>query len=168
MDVGRLVSDEVMIGLVESRTQEPDAQSGFVLDGFPRTVPQAKSLDVMLESRGHNLDAVIRLSAPAEELVRRMTERRECPICHRIYNLTTAPPRVAGRCDDHPESVLVQRSDDTEATVRTRLVVYQEQTAPLISYYEEGGRLLEVDGTGSTDRVYQAMTRVLQSAGVVN
>jgi adenylate kinase len=168
MDAGHLVSDDVMIGLVQARTQEADAERGFVLDGFPRTVPQAESLDVMLKTRGQGLDAVVRLVAPAEELVRRMSRRRECPVCHRIYNLETAPSRVADRCDDHPETVLVQRVDDAEATVRTRLTVYEEQTAPLAAYYRQKSRLIDVDGTGSTERVYQNLVRALHGAGVTN
>ncbi len=166
IDSGRLVGDDVMVALVRGRTQEPDSVGGFVLDGFPRTVPQAESLDRMLAERGQNLDAVINLTAPADELVRRLGARRECPVCKRIYNLESALPRVEGRCDDHPATALVQRTDDAEGTVRTRLSVYEDQTAPLAAHYLDRGRLIEVDGAGPADRVYDRMKRALQGAGV--
>jgi len=166
IDAGRLVGDDVMVSLVRGRTQESDAERGFVLDGFPRTVPQAESLDRMLAERRQTLDAVINLTGPDDELVRRLGARRECPLCKRIYNLDSAPPRVAGRCDDHEGTALIQRTDDAEQTVRTRLSIYVEQTAPLAAHYQARGRLIEVDGAGSADRVYDRMKRALQGAGV--
>ncbi len=161
MDAGLLVGDDVMIGLVKERSAEPDAESGFVLDGFPRTVPQADALDSMLQARAQRLDAAVALDAPREELVRRLSARRECPVCKRAYNLMSAPPRNGSECDDHPEVKLAQREDDSEATVRRRLEVYDAQTAPLLAYYRGQGRLREVPAAGSIDEVYHALTRAL-------
>jgi len=163
MDAGMLVADEVMIGLVKERSEETDAHHGFVLDGFPRTVPQAVALDRMLESRGQRLDAVIGLTAPESELVSRLSARYECPVCKRAYNRVSAPPRVDRRCDDHPEVELIQRVDDREETVPKRLEVYREQTAPLLDHYRGQGRLTEVRGTGPAEEVYRALKAALGS-----
>ena len=164
MEAGLLVSDDVMIGLVEERSRERDAAGGFVLDGFPRTVPQAEALDRMLSARRQRLDAVVSLTADEAELVRRLSARRECPVCKRAYNLVSAPPKDGRHCDDHPEAVLVQRADDEEATIRKRLEVYREQTAPLIGYYRSQGRLLEVAGVGPLDEVYRGLRQALRQA----
>ena len=161
METGLLVSDDVMIGLVRERSGEADASDGFVLDGFPRTVAQADALDSMLQSRGQRLDAVIGLEAPKEELVKRLSARRECPVCKRAYNLVSAAPRDGRHCDDHPSVDLVQREDDAEATVRKRLEVYAKQTAPLLEYYRGQGRLREVTGLGPVDDVYHQLNRAL-------
>ena len=158
IDQGLLVPDPVMIGLVRERTLEPDARKGFVLDGFPRTIPQADALDAFLEERGKPLDVVVALTAPDEELVRRLSARWECPVCRRVYNAISAPSRDGVHCDDHPEAVLGQREDDTVETVKRRLGVYREQTAPLADYYRGQGRLQEVGGTGALDEVYGALT----------
>ena len=154
MDQGLLVPDAVMIGLVRERTLERDAEKGFVLDGFPRTVPQADALDAILAERLRPLDVVVSLTAPNEELVRRLSGRWECPVCRRVYNAHSAPSKDGVHCDDHPETALRQRADDTEATVRRRLEVYWEQTAPLGDYYRAQGKLQEVDGTGPVEDVY--------------
>ncbi len=164
MAAGHLVSDAVMIGLVRERTAESDAACGFVLDGFPRTVPQAEALDAMLAERGRSVDMVLALTAPEDELVRRLSARRECPVCKRAYNLVSAPPRVDGRCDDHPDTALVQRADDAEATIRERLEVYRRQTQPLMDYYRTRGRLAEVPGTGAPDEVYDRLRQALSAA----
>ena len=163
MDAGQLVPDEVMIGVVRERLGRPDAAAGFVLDGFPRTVPQAEALDALLAERGVSLDAVLSLGADEEELVRRLVARRECPVCQRAYNLVSSPPRVPGRCDDHPQAALIQRADDEEPTVRRRLEVYAAQTRPLVGYYRARGRLVEVPGAGGADEVY---TRLKLALGV--
>ena len=161
MDAGLLVPDDVMIGLVQERSSKEDATSGFVLDGFPRTVPQADALDSMLQGRAQRLDAVIALAAPEDELVRRLSSRRECPLCKRAYNLVTAPPADGRHCDDHPTADLVQRADDMEATVRRRLEIYRRETAPLTEYYRGQGRLREVQGLGPVDKVYRELSRLL-------
>jgi adenylate kinase len=161
MDAGLLVPDEVMIGLVKERSNESDASGGFVLDGFPRTVPQADALDSMLQGREQRLDAVVSLAAPEDELVRRLSARRECPVCQRVYNMVTAPPRDGRHCEDHPDVGLIQRADDEEETVKRRLQVYMAQTAPLIEYYRGQGRLREVRGLGSPDEVYRSLTQAI-------
>ena len=157
MEGGGLVPDEVVIGLVRERTLEPDARTGFVLDGFPRTLPQAVALDAVLRERERPLDVVIALTAPDDELVRRLSARWECPVCRRVYNAISAPSRDGRHCDDHPATALHQREDDTVETVKRRLGVYREQTAPLVSYYRGQGRLREVGGTGALDEVYGAL-----------
>jgi adenylate kinase len=164
MAAGQLVPDPIMIGLVRERTAEADAAAGFVLDGFPRTVPQAEALDVMLAERGRAVDVALLLSAPEEELVRRLSARRECPVCQRAYNLVSAPPREKDRCDDHPSTALIQRIDDQEATIRKRLEVYDAQTRPLKDYYRTRGRLVEVPGTGATDTVYEQLRQAIGAA----
>ena len=158
IDRGLLVPDPVMIGLVRERTLEPDAREGFVLDGFPRTVPQAEALDAFLRERRQPLDVVVALTAADGELVRRLSARFECPVCRRVYNALSAPSRDGRHCDDHPETELHQRADDTAETVRKRLEVYREQTAPLVDHYREQGRLREVHGTGPLDQVYGALS----------
>ena len=163
MNAGLLVPDDVMIGLVRERSAAPDAAPGFVLDGFPRTVPQAEALDVMLAGRSQRLDAVVSFTAPEAELVRRLSARRECPVCKRAYNLASAPPHDGRHCDDHSTAELIQRADDEEATVRKRLQVYREQTEPLVGYYRDQGRLREMPGIGSVDQVYEALSRALDS-----
>ncbi len=164
MDQGLLVLDDVMIGLVRERTAEPDAAPGFVLDGFPRTVPQADAFERVLAERGRRLGAVVSLEMPEAGLVRRLTARRECPVCNRAYNLESAPPRDGRHCDDHPTVELVQRADDAEETVRRRLAIYREQTAPLVEYYRARGRLREVAGEGTMEDVYGRLKRALGCA----
>ena len=158
MDQGMLVPDPIMIGLVRERTLEPDAREGFVLDGFPRTVPQADALDAILRHRGSALDVVVALTAPDGELVRRLSARWECPVCRRVYNALSAPSKDGRHCDDHPETALLQRPDDTVETVRKRLDVYRRQTAPLADHYRGQGRLREVNGIGALDEVYGALS----------
>lgn len=161
MDKGLLVPDDVMIGLVRERTLEPDAREGFVLDGFPRTVPQAEALDAILRERGKPLDVALGLNAPDEELVRRLSARWECPVCRRVYNALSAPSKDGRHCDDHPGTALHQRADDTVETVQRRLKVYREQTAPLVDFYREQGKLKEVAGTGALDQVHAALGAAL-------
>ena len=161
MEAGQLVDDDVMIGLVTERSGQSKAGEGFVLDGFPRTVPQADALDSMLVGRGQTLDAAVCLTAPNGELARRMGARRECPICKRAYNLVTAPPRDGRHCDDHPDVELRRRADDAPETVERRLEVYARETAPLLDYYRLRGRLREVPGTGSMDAVYASLVKAL-------
>lgn len=161
MDVGQLVPDGVMVGLVRERTAEADAREGFVLDGFPRTVPQADALGAMLAERSQELDMTVLLQAPDEELVRRLSSRWECPMCRRVFNSLSAPAKDGRHCDDHPTTELRQRADDTEATVRKRLQVYRDQTAPLVAYYRSRGRLKEVKGIGALDEVFAALSEAV-------
>jgi adenylate kinase len=157
MDQGLLVPDDVMIGLVRERTLEPDAQAGFLLDGFPRTIPQADALEAFLRERGRSLSVVVALTAPDEELVRRLSARWECPVCRRVYNALSAPSKDGRHCDDHPDTALGQRDDDTVQTVKRRLEVYAKQTAPLVDHYRQRGLLQEVSGIGSVDDVRAAL-----------
>ncbi len=144
---GHLVPDPLVLRVLGERLERPDARGGFLLDGFPRTVAQAEAL-----GRVTALDRVVAFEIPEAMLLERLTQRRHCPNCRRIYNLATSPPRVAGRCDDD-QSPLEQRSDDRPSAVRTRLKVYLEQTAPLVAYYRDLGLLVTVDATGTPSEV---------------
>jgi len=157
MDHGLLVPDDVMIGLVRERTLEEDAREGFLLDGFPRTIPQADALEAFLRERGRKLSVVVALTAPDEELVRRLSARWECPVCRRVYNAISAPSKDGRHCDDHPEAALGQRDDDTVQTVKRRLEIYMKQTAPLVDHYRQRGLMKEVSGIGSLDDVHAAL-----------
>jgi adenylate kinase len=159
MDSGQLVNDDVMIGLVRERTSEPDAREGFVLDGFPRTVPQAEALDVMLAEREQQIEAVLHLAVSEDELVRRLHGRRECPVCKRAYNPDGVPARDGRHCDDHPAVELRSRQDDSEEVVRHRFAEYKAKTAPLVDYYTGTGRLRTVAGMGAVDEVFEALRR---------
>ncbi len=160
MDSGGLVPDEVVIGLVGERLAQPDAKAGCVLDGFPRTVAQAEALDALFARAGIALDRVIYFDVPRAELLRRLTGRRVCRACGRTFHLVSAPPRVAGKCDDCGGE-LYQRADDSEATVATRLDVYQKQTAPLLDYYRGRRLLAEVAGEGPVAGVGEAIRRAM-------
>ncbi|KKM12652.1 adenylate kinase [Clostridiales bacterium PH28_bin88] len=145
MDAGQLVPDEVTIGIVRERLNEPDCAKGFLLDGFPRTVPQAEALDRILASTGRGLDAVLNIEVPREKLVDRLTGRRVCRACGATYHVLFNPPKAGGVCD-HCGGELYQRSDDTVETVENRLDVYERQTAPLIAYYRDKGLLQSING----------------------
>lgn len=158
MERGALVPDDVIIGLIAERLGEPDAKRGFVLDGFPRTIPQAEALDRLLAERDQGLDRVIYFDVPEDELLRRLTGRRSCPACQATYHVTANPPRRPGVCD-RCGTELVQRPDDREDTVRTRLKVYAEQTAPLLEHYRRRGVLATVAGAGAIEAVRDAVRR---------
>ncbi len=142
---GKLVPDELVIQIIRDRLNQADCAAGFILDGFPRTIPQAEGLDRLLTERGERLDRVVKIDLERAELVRRLTSRRVCPDCKAVYNVSFRPPRVAGTCDACGGAI-VQRDDDTEATVLKRLGVYDAQTAPLVRYYTERNLLGAVDG----------------------
>lgn len=162
MDAGDLVPDEVVIGMVADRLDEPDAAGGFLFDGFPRTVPQGEALEALLVERGRPIDVVVRLSVPPDEVVRRLTGRRTCSGCGRIFHLVFDPPTEAGRCDDC-DGELVQRDDDTEAVALNRIEVYRAQTEPLEHFYWERGLLRDVDAVGAPDDVASAAVELLRS-----
>ena len=164
MDSGGLVPDEVVIGLVGERLAQPDAKAGVVLDGFPRTVAQAEALDALFARTGISLDRVIYFNVLRDELLRRLTGRRVCRACGRTFHLVSAPPKVAGQCDACGGE-LYQRADDSEATVATRLDVYQKQTSPLLAYYRGRNLLAEVAGEGSVAQVAEAIRKATNQAG---
>lgn len=162
MQQGGLVSDEIVLGIVEERIAQSDCGKGFVLDGFPRTVPQADSLAVILDRSGKKIEHVVSLEVDTDEIVMRLSGRRSCSSCGKGYHVTYDPPRVAGQCDACGAS-LVQRADDTEDTVRNRLSVYDQQTAPLKDYYKRLGLLRSVHGMGPIAEVQQRIAAELVS-----
>jgi adenylate kinase len=165
MDAGDLVPDEVTIGMVRDRLAEDDAAKGFLLDGFPRTVPQAQVLDAMLQDMssggGSALNVVLELVVDDDEVVRRLSGRRTCRTCNRVWHVDFEPTVVEGVCD-RCGGELYQRDDDREETIRHRLEVYAEQTAPLIGYYAEAGILVGIDATGPVDDVTDRAIRALR------
>jgi adenylate kinase len=160
MDAGGLVPDEVVVGIVRERLQRGDCAGGFILDGFPRTVAQADALKETLQQLGKNLDAVISLDVDVEALVERLTGRRTCKACGRGYHVKFDPPKVAGTCDICGGE-LIQRDDDKEETIRKRLEVYHQQTAPLVAYYRTDSLLTSVDGMREIDTVQQQILSAL-------
>jgi adenylate kinase len=161
MDAGELVPDEVTIGIVKERLAQPDCAKGFILDGFPRTVPQADALGEALSSMGSGLDAVILVDVPKEALVDRLTARRQCRGCGRIYNVHGDMPADAAVCDACGGEVY-QRADDTVETVTNRLNVYEANTQPLIDYYAEKGLLRTVDGDRDVDEVFADVAAIVR------
>ena len=158
---GRLVADETVLGLIETRLQLTDAKNGFILDGFPRTTAQADGLKGILKaSGGATIDHVVNLQVPNETLIERLTNRWTCGSCGAIYNTKTAPPKQAGVCD-RCGGALKQRDDDRPEAVRTRLEVYARDTAPLVAYYERDGKLRNVDAVGAPEAVYAAIGKAL-------
>jgi adenylate kinase len=160
MDAGELVPDGVIIGVILERLLDDDARDGFLLDGFPRTVAQADALARELEKLDRRLTAALVIEVPDDEAVRRISGRRVSRKTGRVYHVEFDPPKHAGRCDIDG-SELIQRDDDSEATVRTRLEVYRRQTAPLIDYYEERGLLRRLDGTRSPAEVHDHIRATL-------
>jgi len=160
MDRGALVPDEVINQLVQERVQQPECARGYILDGYPRTAVQAKSLREMLLALGLGVDHVLSLEVPTEELVKRLAGRRTCKDCGAMYHVSFSPSKADGRCDACGGRTY-QRDDDREDTVRRRLQVYAEQTAPLIQFYEGLGLLRRVPGTGSVDEIFQRITAAL-------
>lgn len=152
MEAGKLAPDDLLIALVRERLARSDCSEGFLLDGFPRTIPQAEALDKMLEEIGRPLDLVVDIEVPFEVLIERLTGRRTCPDCGMVYHVVFNPPKVEGVCDVCGGS-LYQRTDDTEETVRHRLEAYEIQTRPLIDYYARTGLLRRVDGGKPVEQV---------------
>jgi adenylate kinase len=163
MDSGRLVDDSLVLGMIRERLGEPDTRRGFILDGFPRNLAQAHALDHLLEALKQPLDAVVQLEVDYGELVRRISGRRTCADCGRVFNLLTSPPSGANvRCPVTGEPHrLVQRPDDNEATVSERLRVYDEKTRPLIDFYRARGLLRVIDAAGDLDAVTRRLAQVL-------
>jgi len=168
MERGELVPDGLVIDMIDQRLQKNGAAPGFILDGFPRTVPQAEALEAMLGKRDIPLDHVVSFQVPREELVRRLSGRRTCGQCGAMYHVSLDPPRQGGVCD-RCGGQLFQRDDDREETIRARLDVYDKATAPLTAFYRQRGLLREVDGTGATgavlDRVLARLNTPAASSG---
>jgi adenylate kinase len=139
--------------MVKDRTSRPDCSNGYILDGYPRTAVQAEQLEELAAEQKNEIRA-IEVDVPRDELLRRLTGRRSCPVCGEIYNIYSKPPRSDNVCDMHPDAELLHRSDDNEESVATRLATYDAQTKPLIEYYERSGRLKKVDGTGDVESIY--------------
>ena len=162
MDQGLLVPDELVVDLVVDRVNQKDCENGYVLDGFPRTIPQAEALDKALTAMGQKLDYALNVDVPDENIVRRMSGRRACVSCGATYHLEYAPAKQEGVCDTCGGE-LILRDDDKPETVQKRLNVYHEQTQPLIDYYTKAGILKTVDGTKEIDQVFQTVTEILEA-----
>src|SRR5687768_844655 len=156
MASGRLISDELTYKIVRERTSKPDTQGTYVLDGYPRTAVQAEQLEELAKEQEKQIRA-IEIDVPKDELMKRLTGRRSCPVCGEIYNIYSKPPKIEGVCDLHPEAELSHREDDYEEKVRVRLDTYDELTRPLLDYYERTGRLRKVDGTGEVEEIYSKL-----------
>jgi len=155
MKAGDLVSDDLIMGIMGERLQEDDCKVGYLLDGFPRTIPQAEALKTLLADMGEQLDAVVNIDVPRDVILDRLTTRRTCEDCGAIYNIKSNPPKTEGKCDKCGGAV-VQRDDETEEAISNRLDVYNEKTAPLAGFYEKEGMLLTVQAT-SSDAVIDAI-----------
>jgi adenylate kinase len=160
MDQGGLVSDKIVLGLVEERIQQPDCKAGFILDGFPRNTAQADALDKMLVAMGAPLNFALNIDVDMNDLLKRLTGRRTCKKCQQMYNLFFSAPKKEGVCDKCGGE-LFQRDDDKEETIKKRLDVYQKQTSPLIDYYSKKSIMKTVMGVGSIDDIFKKVTAVL-------
>ena len=163
MDRGDLVPDTVVIGLVEEKIGTAECAKGFILDGFPRTVPQADTLGKLLAAKGLSLDRVVHFVIPREEVINRLSGRRSCSKCPAVYHVEFVPSKREGACDECGGE-LIQRSDDRKETVESRLTVYEEQTSPLIDYYREQNVLGELNGSGSVDGVQERLLALLSAS----
>jgi adenylate kinase len=163
MDAGQLVADDIMLGIIRERLARPDAALGFILDGFPRTIPQADGLAALLTEIGRPIDAAVLLEIDSEVLQRRMAGRRSCRRCGRVFHIVTNPPAPGELCTDGRPHDLFQRPDDNDGTVRNRLAVYCERTQPLIDYYAKKGLLRRIDADGSLDEVSKRLEAVLRT-----
>ncbi|MEN3042660.1 MAG: adenylate kinase [Fervidobacterium sp.] len=157
---GNLVPDELTNALVEERLKQPDCENGFILDGYPRTINQAQALDIMLKNMKKELDGALYFEVDEETVVQRISTRRVCAKCGKVYNVITLPPKIEGRCDDC-NSELIQREDDKEEIVRGRYRVYIEKTSPLIEYYRNQNKLFTLDGGKSVEEVMKMLFNIL-------
>ncbi len=160
MDQGGLVSDKIVLGLVEERIKQPDCKAGFILDGFPRNTAQAEALDKILSNTGMPLTIALNIDVDMNDLLKRLTGRRTCKSCQQMYNIYFSAPKKEGVCDKCG-SALFQRDDDKEATIKKRLDVYQKQTAPLIDYYSKKKIMKTIMGTGSIDEIFKKVVAAL-------
>lgn len=160
IDKGELVPDEVTIGMLLDRIAQDDCKNGYVLDGFPRTIPQAESLTEALKSQGDKIDFALNIDVPDEAIIQRMSGRRACPKCGATYHIVYAAPKTENICDKCGTELII-RSDDKPETVKDRLNVYHQQTEPLIAYYKAAGVLREVDGTQELPKVFEDVVAIL-------
>ncbi len=165
MDKGELVPDEVVIGIIDQRLREADCKNGFILDGFPRTTPQAEALETILAKIEKPLDHVVNIEVDSEELVRRLTGRRTCKNCGAMFHVAFHPPVKEDICD-RCGGPLYQREDDREETIRTRLKEYEKQTAPLIRYYQDKKLLRSIQGIGGQNQIFEQIIRVFNAKSV--
>ncbi|MEM0214442.1 MAG: adenylate kinase [Archaeoglobaceae archaeon] len=161
MNQGKLVPDEIVVGIVKERLKQKDCERGFILDGFPRTIAQAEALDAMMVELGKKIDAVININVSEDEIVKRIVNRRICRKCGAIYHLIYDPPKKNGVCDKCGGE-LYQRDDDKEEVVRERFKVYRKNTEPLIEYYKRKGILFDVDGTKDIEKVKAEILSILE------
>ncbi|MGQ9636668.1 MAG: adenylate kinase [Thermodesulfobacteriota bacterium] len=162
MEKGQLVPDEVVIGIVEERLNNQDCHSGFILDGFPRTIPQAEALQKILQKTGRTINHVLNIEVDSEELVRRLTGRRTCKACGAMYHILFSPPKQDEICD-RCGGPLYQREDDREETIRRRLKEYERQTAPLIQYYKERSLLRSINGIGTQNQIFDRIIQAIET-----
>ncbi|MDQ6653629.1 MAG: adenylate kinase [Acidobacteriota bacterium] len=162
MEAGQLVPDDLTIQVVRERTGRDDCRNGYILDGFPRTPAQAAMLEKLAVEQGKKIQA-IEIQVPLELLAKRMVGRRNCPVCGEIYNIYFRPPKVDNVCDIHPETQLNHRSDDNPGTVQARLTTYEEQTRPLLNYYQGANLLHIVDGTREPEVIYRDIEKLVKS-----
>jgi len=164
-DAGELVSDDIIIAMIAARIDQPEAKGGFILDGFPRTVPQAEALDRMLAERGRKLDYAILMEVDEAELIERIAGRFSCRQCGAVYHERTHPPKADGKCDQCGDSEFVHRPDDRAEVVATRFAAYRNQTAPILPYYRVRGILRTVDGMADIDDVTRQIEAIIDSGG---
>lgn len=160
MDKGLLVPDTVMIPMVYERLKKDDTKNGFLLDGYPRTIPQAEALEEDLNKLQRKIDITINLQAESKLLVERISGRRSCKDCGKSYHITNQPPLTEGVCDSC-KGTLIQRADDNEETVRNRINVYEKQTHPLVEFYRERGVIRDIDGTKSIDEIFEEISKLV-------
>lgn len=161
MDRGALVPDEVVIGIVKDRLAAPDCEKGFILDGFPRTIPQAEALDRVVKELGKEINLVLSLEVDEDEILERLCGRRTCSGCGAMYHVRFHPPKAEGKCDQCG-GALFQRDDDKEETIRARLVHYKKSTEPLIAHYRGTGAVRSVQATGEIETIFQQIVKILQ------
>ncbi len=160
MERGELVSDDIILSMVENRIAKPDCQNGFILDGFPRTIPQAEGLDEIIRKNPRINLKVVEIVVPEEKIISRLTSRRVCSNCGKDYNLNLNPPPPDGRCTVCGGEI-IQRDDDKESTIRNRLKVYRQQTEPLVDYYSNKGILFRIDGQRPVNQVFEEIERIV-------
>jgi adenylate kinase len=159
---GKLISDELVIRVVRERTEREDCRKGYILDGFPRTTGQATMLEKLAIEQGHGIVAIL-VDVPFDQLEKRAAGRRSCPVCGEIYNVYFKPPKNDNVCDLHPDAQLIHRTDDTPEKIKVRLNTYEQQTRPLLDYYQAANRLHRVDGTRDAEAIYAEIEKIVAS-----